>query len=82
VVETPLQTADVPVIAPGCAGIDVTDKIPVLGVLEPQVLLAVTEIVPPPEPGITVIDVDVELPLQPDGSVQVYEVALATDEIL
>jgi hypothetical protein len=51
-------------------------------VLDPQVLLAVTEIVPPLEPGIAVIDVDVELPLHPDGSVHVYEVALVTDGIV
>jgi hypothetical protein len=49
---------------------------------EPQELLAVTEMVPPLEPGVTVIDVDVEFPLHPDGKDQVYEVALATDEIL
>jgi hypothetical protein len=44
--------------------------------------LAVTEIVPPLEPGVAVIEVDVELPLHPDGNVQVYEVAPVTDEIL
>jgi hypothetical protein len=44
--------------------------------------LAVTEIVPPPEPGIVLIDVDVELPLHPDGSAHVYEVAPDTAEIL
>jgi hypothetical protein len=48
-----------------------TDTLNVTGVLEPQKLLAVTEIVPPPEPGIVVIDVDAELPLHPDGNVQV-----------
>jgi hypothetical protein len=49
----------------------VTDTLNVLCVPEPQVLLAVTETVPPFEPGVAVIDVVVELPLHPDGSVHV-----------
>jgi hypothetical protein len=50
--------------------------------LEPQTLLAVTERVPPEEPGVAVkLDV-VELPLQPSGSDHVYEVAPFTEEIL
>jgi hypothetical protein len=43
----------------------------VLGTLEPHELLAVTEIVPPLFPAVAVIEVDVELPLHPDGKVQV-----------
>jgi hypothetical protein len=50
--------------------------------LELQELLDLTEIVPPLEPGVAVIDVDVELPLHPDGNVHVYEVAPGTAEIL
>jgi hypothetical protein len=49
---------------------------------EPQVLLAITEIVPPPEPGVAVIDAEAELPIHPDGNVHVYEVAPGTAEIL
>jgi hypothetical protein len=60
----------------------VTDTLNEVGVLEPQVLLAVTEIFTPLEPGIAVIEVDVELPLHPDGKDQVYEVAPETAEIL
>jgi hypothetical protein len=60
----------------------VTDMLNVPCVPEPHVLVAVTEIVPPFEPGVAVIDADVELPLHPDGNDQIYEVAPATDEIL
>ena len=42
---------------------------------EPHELFAVTEIVPPFAPGVAVIDVEAELPLHPDGNVQVYDVA-------
>jgi hypothetical protein len=45
-------------------------------------LLAVTEIVPPFEPTVEVIEVEAELPLQPEGNVQVYDVAPATAAIL
>jgi hypothetical protein len=59
-----------------------TETLNVPGVPEPQVLLAVTETVPPFEPGIVVIDADVELPLHPDGKDHVYEVAPETADIL
>jgi hypothetical protein len=45
-------------------------------------LLAVTDIVPPLAPGVALIELVVELPVQPDGKVQVYEVAPGTDETL
>jgi hypothetical protein len=38
--------------------------------LDPQVLLAVTEIVPPLEPEVTDMDVVEELPLHPPGNDQ------------
>ena len=53
----------------------------VLGVLAPQELFAVTDIVPPEVLGVPVIDDVVELPDQPEGKVQVYEVAPATAEM-
>ena len=56
---------------PGCAGTGVTDTDRVLGVLGPQALFAVTEMVPPLLPGVALIEVVVELPDQPEGSVQV-----------
>ena len=43
----------------------------VLGVLEPQLLLADTEIVPPLLPTTTSIEFVEELPVQPDGKTQV-----------
>ena len=39
--------------------------------LVPHELLAVTKRVPPDEPVVEVIDVEEELPVQPDGNVQV-----------
>jgi hypothetical protein len=43
----------------------------VLAVPEPQELLAVTEIVPPLFPAVAVIEVVVDVPLQPAGRVHV-----------
>jgi hypothetical protein len=40
-------------------------------VLVPHELFAVTEIAPPSEPAVAVIEVEDELPLQPDGKDQV-----------
>jgi hypothetical protein len=48
----------------------------------PQLLFAVTEIVPPFEPTVAVIEFEAELPLHPDGNVQVYDVAPDTAPIL
>ena len=53
-----------------------------LGALEPQELFAVTDIVPPLDPAVVVIDVLVDDPLHPDGNVQVYDVAPVTADIL
>lgn len=49
---------------------------------EPQLLFADTYIVPPFKPTVTLMDVVEELPLHPDGSVHVYEVAPLIDETL
>jgi hypothetical protein len=43
----------------------------VLAVLEPHELFDATEMVPPDAPAVAVIDAEVELPLHPDGNVQV-----------
>ena len=43
----------------------------VLGELLPQLTLAVTKIAPPELPAVAEMDVDVEVPDQPDGKVQV-----------
>ena len=82
VCETPWHTVVFPVIAPGWAGIAVTDTLNVRGVPEPHELFAVTEILPLFAPGVAVIDVEAELPLHPDGNVHVYDVAPFTAVIL
>ena len=51
------------------------------GAAEPHALLAFTETVPPVDPAVVVMDVDVELPDQPEGNVHVYEVAPLTATI-
>jgi len=58
-------------MVPGCAGVDETVTLRLLAVPEPHELLAVTEIVPPVELAAAVIEVEVELPVQPDGNVHV-----------
>ena len=55
----------------GTAGIAVTEMLSVRAVLNPHELFAVTEIVPPVKPAVAVIDVEVELPLHPEGNVHV-----------
>ena len=69
--DVPWQTVAKPDIVPGWAGAVITDTIRVLAVLVPQVFVAVTDIVPPVVPAVAVIDVVLELPVHPDGNVQV-----------
>ena len=45
----------------------------------PQLLLAITVMVPPDPPHVAEMLLVVEVPIQPDGNVQVYEVAPGTD---
>jgi hypothetical protein len=60
-----------PEIIPGCEGITfiVADK--VCAGLLPHELFAVTDIVPPTVPVVAVIELVIELPVQPEGNVQV-----------
>ena len=69
-------------MAPGCPGISDTVVFSVLAIPEPHILLGITDIVPPAAPGVADIEVVVELPLHPDGNIQVYEVAPVTSEML
>jgi hypothetical protein len=71
-----------PVIVPGCPGVVGIVTLNERAVPEPHELFAVTETLPPVEPTVAVIDVEVELPVQPVGKVHVYEVAPETDDML
>ncbi len=59
-----------------------TDTANVRAMLVPQKLLAVTDMSPPLAPTVALIDVVVELPLHPEGKLQVYEVAPGTAVML
>jgi hypothetical protein len=68
---------------PGVAGIAVlTTILNVCAGDVPQLLFAVTVILPLVELAIVVIEFVAELPLHPPGNVHVYEVAPGTDAIL
>jgi hypothetical protein len=57
-------------MVPGWAGPLLIEIDNVAPVLVPQALVAVTEIVPPFDPAVAEMELDVEEPLQPDGNVQ------------
>ena len=78
----PSQTLALPLIDPGWEGVVVTDTVSVRSSPAPQRLSAVTVMSPPVASAVALIDVVVELPVHPDGKVQVYEVAPGTEEIL
>lgn len=70
VFEVPEQSVVLPLIAPGCAGTaEFTVTASVCAELLPQLLLAVTLMVPPETPDVAVMELVVEEPLQPEGSV-------------
>ena len=71
VFELPEQTVVLPVMAPGWAMTPDTVTDNVLGVDEPQALFAVTEMFPLVALAVVVIDVVVDVPVQPTGKVQV-----------
>ena len=59
-------------MAPGIDGaLDMMLTANVFATLLPQLLLAFTEIVPPVLPVVVIIELVVEVPVQPDGKVQV-----------
>jgi hypothetical protein len=70
VFELPEQIAMLPLILPGVVGIVFTVILIVCAVEEPHALIAVTEILPPVEPAVVTIEVEVELPDQPEGNDQ------------
>ena len=67
----PEQTATVPVIAPGVAGGLVTVTVNVCAADEPQLLFALTVMLPLVAPAVATMEVDVDVPDQPPGNVQV-----------
>ena len=79
-----LQTEVGPVSVVGLAGLP--ERVSVLAVLAPQALLATTESVPLTKPAgtirLTVAPLLLPEKLQPDGAVQVYEVAPLTAAML
>lgn len=72
------QTVADPVIAPGAGGTVLTVMAAVVAALVPQLFVAVTEIVPPDVPAVVAIELVVDVPDHPEGSVQVYDVAPVT----
>ena len=78
VLDEPEQTVVVPLIAAGIAGGTLTVTANVCAADEPQLLLAVTVTLPLILPAVAVIEVVVDVPVQPPGNVQVYEVAPLT----
>jgi hypothetical protein len=68
----------VPEIVPGVAGIVFTVIAKLAAEEFPQALFAVTVMFPLVELAVVFIELVVEVPLQPPGNVQVYDVAPAT----
>jgi hypothetical protein len=66
---------------PGVEGMLFTVIAKVCAVLEPQVLFAITVIFPLVALAVVAILFDELVPVQPDGNVQVYEVAPLTADI-
>jgi hypothetical protein len=69
--ELPWQTVLLPLMALGCAGRGLTVTAKICAELLPQLLFALTEMFPLLAPTVVVIDVVVEDPVHPDGSVHV-----------
>jgi hypothetical protein len=66
-----IQIALAPEIAAGFCGTLVMETFKVVGEEFPHALFAVTVIAPPDIPDVTLIVLVVELPVHPEGSVQV-----------
>ena len=80
----PAHTAAFPVIAPGFAGTDFRSR--VFAALVPQLLEAVTEILPFVKPTLKLTVAEVvpcpAVTVAPVGAVQLYDMAFATAEIV
>ena len=67
----PVQKSVPPLIAPGADGLLFTTTVSVCGNEFPHELEAITETIPPVAPDVAVIELVVEFPVQPFGSVHV-----------
>jgi hypothetical protein len=75
VLDDPEQIKIFPLIEPGVPGAELTVTDNVCTAEVPQLFVADTVIFPPPVPAVVFIILLEELPVQPPGSVQLYEVA-------
>jgi hypothetical protein len=66
-----VHTEALPVIEPGCAGIDEVVTTKTCAMELPQVLFATTLILPPVAPAVVVIELVLEVPVHPEGKVHV-----------
>ena len=71
VLELPEQTVALPVMDPGVVGTPVIVTANACAADVPHALVAVTEILPPVALAVVVIDVVVDVPVQPPGNVHV-----------
>ena len=70
VFELPEQAVVLPVMAPGCVG-SPTVTATTCAADDPQEVLAVTEMFPPVDVAVALMEAVVEVPVQPEGNVQV-----------
>ena len=71
----------VPFIIPGCAGMVFTVMDKLCREETPQEFCALTVIFPLAEPAVALIELDMEVPVHPEGNVQLYAVAPLTGVI-
>jgi hypothetical protein len=64
------QIGELPEIVPGCAGALPGIRAIVCAIELPQEEVAVREMVPPVLVGVAVIELEVEVPVHPEGNVQ------------
>jgi len=70
VFDVPLHTTLFPEIAPGCAVIEFTLIVALCALLTPHELTAETSIVPPETPTVSVMVFVEDVPVQPNGEIQ------------
>jgi hypothetical protein len=78
----PEQTDMLPFMLPGADGAAVTVTGKICANEEPHALFAVTAILPPVEPAVALMVAVTEVPVQPEGNIQLYDVAPGTGAML